>query len=398
MGKIVDDTPDPWMIETHRSGFFKFQTGVDLPALRPLLDRVEDAHSRFASVPILPDIANALEREVLVSSVFSTNTIEGGTLTKQETADIVQDPDRAKKEHEIRVDNMRKAYDFIEKIADDGISKHGKGGRIVIENFMLLDLHKFVTHGIQHAYNLPGHYRDNPKGLVTRVGDTDHGGIYIPPKCEDDISLLMNAFIGWLNSARVCDLSPLLRAPLAHYYFERIHPFWDGNGRVGRVLEAFILKCAGYKYAAFALSDYYLKHIDEYFSVFNLARKAEESGQSNPNTVFIEFFLKGMLEVLNKLHDRVNYLIAHLLYETMLKDKLDRKIINIRQYTIINNLLPKGKLHILAELQAQPWYNGLYKKLTPKTRSRDLKGLAENTLIRITPDNRLELLVPGMGN
>jgi len=398
MEKNTGDIPDPWVIETYRSGSFKFQVGVDLPALRPLLDRVEDAHSRFASVPILPDIANALEQEVLVSSVFGTNTIEGGTLTEQETAAILQNPESAKDERGISVVNMRAAYDFIEGIADD-VSKRGKGGHIIITNYMLTDLHKIVTHELQHPHNRPGHYRDNPKGLITRVGDADHGGTYIPPKCEAEVTLLMQAFLKWLNSDKVFgSLSPLLRAPLAHYYFERIHPFWDGNGRVGRVLEAFIVKCAGYKYASFALADYYLRRIDEYFLVFNLARKAEENGQPHPNTVFVEFFLKGMLEVLNKLHDRVNDMIANLLYETLLKDRLDRKIINIRQYTIINNLLPKGKLHILADLQAQPWYNGLYKKLSPKTRSRDLKGLAENALIRITPDNKLELLIPGRDN
>lgn len=40
-----------------------------------------------------------------------------------------------------------------------------------------------------------------------------------------------------------------MRAPLLHLYFELIHPFWDGNGRVGRVLEASVLLAAGYQYA-----------------------------------------------------------------------------------------------------------------------------------------------------
>lgn len=59
----------------------------------------------------------------------------------------------------------------------------------------------------------------------------------------------------------------LIRAPLMHLYFELIHPFWDGNGRVGRVLEATLLQAAGFRYAPFAQTRYYLEHIDAYFTL-----------------------------------------------------------------------------------------------------------------------------------
>ena len=259
---------------------------------------------------------------------------------------------------------------------------------------MITDLHSIITNELTHPQNIPGQYRDNQKGQLTKVGDAEHGGTYTSPKCRDDIDLLIKQYLNWINSPELSQPSPLIRAPLAHYYFERIHPFWDGNGRVGRVLEAVVLKCAGYQYAPFALSRYYFEHIDEYFTVFILARKAEENKAENPNTAFIEFFLNGMLNVLNLLHDRVNRIIAMLLYETTLNSKLQSKAINIRQYTIINNLLPHGIEHPTKYLQAQAWYSGLYQKLTPKTRARDLKGLVEEKLIVITDDKKLKLLVP----
>jgi len=132
--------------------------------------------------------------------------------------------------------------------------------------------------------------------------------------------MLMAAFVKWANTAPIYNLSPLLRAPLIHYYFERIHPFWDGNGRVGRVIEAMILKAAGYKYVPFALSRYYLEHIDQYFSLFNQARKAEEKGKDNPNQEFVAFFLEGTLMVFNQLHDRINEILGYLLYKSRLRD------------------------------------------------------------------------------
>jgi hypothetical protein len=75
-------------IETDRFGPFTFQTGVAVDGLELALQRVEDAHERFTASP-LAQVASRLEKEVVVSSVFGTNTIEGGTLTEDETADAL---------------------------------------------------------------------------------------------------------------------------------------------------------------------------------------------------------------------------------------------------------------------------------------------------------------------
>lgn len=389
-------------VETHRSGIFVFQAGVDLQRVQPLMDRVEDAHRRFSSVPGLRDVALQLEREVVVSSVFGTNTIEGGTLSEQETADAIElTPEQAKDEHQRRVVNLKNAYDKAEAFAkllldNPKFNPDGKGVRVALREDLIRDLHWRVTDGLTHPNNVPGEYRNNQKGQLTKVGDSAHGGVYTPPKNRDDIQMVMGAFVNWINSDAVLALPPLLRAPLTHYFFERIHPFWDGNGRVGRVLEAIVLKCAGYKYAHFALSRYYLEHLDEYFTVFNLARKAEESGDPHPNTVFVEFFLRGMLEVLNRLHDRANRIIGLILYRARLQDLLARKEINVRQFTIVSTLLATGPVHDLASVQGELWYQALYKKLTPKTRSRDLKGLEAMEFIRLD-DKKLVLSVPGLG-
>jgi Fic family protein len=384
-------------VETERSGSFVFETGIDLARLKPLIDRVNDAQLRFSSVPILPDVATNLEREVIVSSVFGTNTIEGGTLTEEETADLLGNGNNVsvKEEKEKRVSNIRNAYNLAEEVSKGAIKDSKGGGAVLLEEYMLLDLHKIITDGLGHQQNIPGRYRDNIKGQLTKVGDVDHGGIYTAPKSHRDIKTLVSAFLTWINSEDIIALDPLLRAPLVHYYFEIIHPFADGNGRVGRVLEAIVLKCSGFKYAPFAMSRYYLSKIDEYFTVFNLARKASEKKETFPNTVFVEFFLNGMLSVINHLHDRVNVMVSFLLYEMKLNALLRGKKINVRQYTIINNLLPKGAVHNLSSIQEQQWYNGLYDKLTPRTRYRDLERLSDLDLIKIDNRKNIALSIPG---
>src|SRR3569832_1493920 len=71
-------------IETARSGPFTFQLGLALPELETLLLRGGDAHERFRSSP-LSQVASRLEKEVVVSSIFGTNSIEGGTRSEHET-------------------------------------------------------------------------------------------------------------------------------------------------------------------------------------------------------------------------------------------------------------------------------------------------------------------------
>lgn len=325
---MVTPKDDLLRVENHRSGIFKFQAGINTAALQPLLDKIEEAHRRISGMPVLPDVAIKLEREILVDSVYGTNAIENGELTEEETAAALDaPPEQAREESTLRVVNIRKAYDIAER--------YGESWRTNIKN---------------ESY---------PHLILEEKMFTD----------------------------------------LIHYYFERIHPFWDGNGRVGRVIETMILKAAGYKYVPFALSHYYLEHIGQYFSLFNQARKAEEKGTDNPNQEFVAFFLEGALTVFNQLHDRINQIIGYLLYRSRLRDLYEQKAINNRQYLIINTLLQASPIHTLSDLQSQLWYNSLYEKFTAKTRARDMKGLFEQQLIRYMgngENKKIVLSIPGM--
>lgn len=104
-------------IETDRFGPFTFQTGIVGAELALAIQRVEDAHVRFVACP-LSQVANRLEREVVVSSVFGTNTIEGGTLTEDETAAaLALDPAQVQEVEQQRAINIKAAYDHSQVVA-----------------------------------------------------------------------------------------------------------------------------------------------------------------------------------------------------------------------------------------------------------------------------------------
>lgn len=363
------------LVETSRFGPVTFQIGVDEREAEILLQRVADAQLRFLSSP-LSQVANRLEQEVLVSSIFSTNTIEGGTLTEEETKDALDiDPAQVQAEEQRRAVNIKTAYDLAQDSAQD------LRWRLSVD--FIKQIHAAITDGIAHKYSRPGLIRSNPKNIVTHVGDTAHGGIYKPPQYGGDIELLLNHLAAWHNELADAEIPALIRAPLTHYYFELIHPFWDGNGRVGRVLDATVLHGAGFRYAPFAMARYYLERIDRYFTLFNLCRKQAEKKAAYPNTPFVLFHLEGMLAGINRLHDRVNAIVRQLLFETRIKHLRDTKEINLRQYVILTQVMERDKPLQIDELRRAPWFEALYAKLGDKTKQRDLSGLRELELLYV---------------
>lgn len=368
-------------VDTDRFGPFVFAVGIDSTQIELALQRVEDAHERFVASP-LSQVANLLEQEVVVGSVFGTNTIEGGALSEDETAVALALPaEQVKALEQRRAVNIKAAYDVAQQAA-------AVPGWTLNKAFVL-ELHRLITQDIPHPDNQPGQIRDNPKDRVTYVGDATHGGRYKPPQFGQDIQRLLDALIEWHADLQAAGLPALIRAPLVHLYYEQIHPFWDGNGRVGRVIEATLLQAAGYRYAPFALARYYLAQIDEYFTLFNTCRKAAEKGKPAPNQPFIAFHLEGMRQTINALHDRVNRLVIMLLYESRIRRALEEKNLNARQYTIVSQLLDKGRPLPLEDIRRAPWYASLYLKRSDKTKQRDLKGLCELELVFLDSENRL---------
>jgi len=378
---VPEDNSPQMRVETDRFGPFVFQVGVDMAALESLLLRVNDAHKRFKSSP-LSQVANRLEKEVVVSSIFGTNSIEGGTLSVEETEEALDlMPAQVQDVEQRRAINLKSAYELAQQAAAESGWQLNVG--------FIQRIHAAVTDQIPDQHNRPGVLRDNPKDVVTRVGNQEHGGVYKPPQYGKDVERLLDALIEWHQQLAAQGVPVLIRAPLVHLYYELIHPFWDGNGRVGRVLEATLLQAEGYKYAPFAQARYYFEHIHAYFTLFNTTRKQTEKKAEAPNTDFVAFFLEGMLASINGLHDRVNALIGLILFENEVKRLSDEKIINPRQYAIVSQIMASGKPVLLADLRKSPWYLGLYVKLTDKTKQRDLIKLRELGVVRLDDKNQL---------
>lgn len=207
----------------------------------------------------LPQAAKDKEKEeIAIAFTYNTNAIEGSTITLEEAREIIYDkiaPNRPLKD--IRETEKHSAV-FL-----DMLKKKEK-----LSNAVLLRWHKEIFGETKKG--IAGRYRN----YLVSIGD------HIAPDWQD-VEKLMNRLVKFLNEARI---NAVEFAARAHYRFEKIHPFGDGNGRIGRLIMNHILWHNGYP---MLIIEY--KKRNSYYR----ALKKDEEG-------FVSYFIRRYLAVHKK--------------------------------------------------------------------------------------------------
>jgi len=135
-----------------------------------------------------------------------------------------------------------------------------------------------------------------------RAGET----IYTPPRGEGIIEAKMKNLLEFLNNSKDYPLDPLLKMAIAHYQFEAIHPFSDGNGRTGRVLNLLYLVNQGLlTHPVLYLSSYIIKNKDSYY--YNLVAVTQRDSWKN--------WILFMLEAIEQTSKYTNRLIDEIIIQ-----------------------------------------------------------------------------------
>ncbi len=367
------DTEPIKKVPIFKSGNFIFSRRHQDPEIETLHVWGLVLYKTVSDLPILPAWSSQLEETIIRRSIFGTAALEGNPLKEEEVGKIIGDKSQPEKsaraEQEIR--NLKAAYQFIRELTPASTPP-------VIDEALIKKVHALITAHIEYPNNVPGLYRNHK----VQVGDEDHGGVYTPPKCLPDIEKLMQAFILWINSDQMLATNPYFRAALAHYHLGLIHPFSDGNGRVARIFEALLLRLSGQKYVPTMLSNYYYRNMDEYFRAFSITRKDKESDVSP----FIKFVLKGVIDSLEEIKNRITYFIRRLALRDHYAALHREKTIIQRQYDLLTMLLQDLKPFTLPDLFGTSPMNTLYRNVSERTARRDLKKLLEMNLLTCMND------------
>ena len=109
--------------------------------------------------------------------------------------------------------------------------------------------------------------------------------IYIPPQKFDDVERLMANLVAYINDDSLCDADPLVKMAIIHHEFESIHPFYDGNGRTGRILNILYLVAKGLlNLPVLYLSRHFIRDKSEYYAQLQRVR---DTGDWEPWLLYI---------------------------------------------------------------------------------------------------------------
>ncbi len=209
----------------------------------------------------IPESARERElEEISIAFTYNTNAIEGSTITLEEVREIIKK----------NIAPNKPLIDIKETEAHNKVFLNILKKKEKISNELILKWHKEIFSATKP--DISGKYRT----YLVRVGD------YVAPDWKE-VSQRMNNLIEFANKSK---LNPVELSARVHYKFETIHPFGDGNGRIGRLLMNYILWHSNYP----MLIIEYKKRASYY--------KAFPKGQE----AFVDYFLRRYLSVHKKRH------------------------------------------------------------------------------------------------
>ena len=228
---------------------------------------------------LVPDIDHFIRLHVLKEATVSSK-IEG---TKTNIEDMLLqeqeiDPDKR--------DDWREVNNYIEALNFSVTNLT----RLPLSARLLKQAHKILMHGVRGKHKLPGAFRSS-QNWIGGASITD--ATFIPPIWQD-VDALISDLEKFLHSDET-GLPHIIKVALAHYQFETIHPFLDGNGRIGRLLITLYFIHSGIlQKPVLYLSDFFERHRNLYYDNLTAVRTKNDLKQ------WLKFFLTGVIETSTK--------------------------------------------------------------------------------------------------
>ena len=335
--------------------------------------------SVIRGIPIPPSVQQRLDRLNILRAVGGTIGIEGTELSIEEVSRVMDSPPdgsalgpgREREEQETRNANELMEYvgEYVRRNPTAQISEP-----------LILEFHRVLTQGISYPYNEPGRYRNHAVTV----------GPYRPPATGEEVRRLMAEFVYWLNTGVPASWDPVIRAIVAHFYLVSIHPFGDGNGRTSRAVESFLFYKAGVNVRGYySLANYYYRNRPEYIDSLNLVQMQGETDL----TPFVAFALSGLVQELEAVH-------AEVLAEVRILAFRDHARLTLAEAGRLGTPAGERQLQFLTELPGGPVsmralrsgshpLSRLYRRVTPRTLSRDINSLRQLGLIVVEGDEIL---------
>lgn len=296
------------------------------PKILEFLSQIAEIKGLVHKSSLLPTREAFLRVSATIKMAHTSTSIEGNTLTEHQVKDVASGkPVLAENRQVIEVENYLHALKLVDHISQD------KPG-FTTQDILLL--HKTVIAKLVEK-SKTGSFRSGHVYVVNVLPDKTEKIVYTPPR-SSQVPALIEDLIKWLKKSS--PLHPIVRAGLLHYQFETIHPFIDGNGRVGRLLALLHLYQSGWDFRKLiVLDDYYNQNRKNYYQA--LQTGSDYVKRKNADlTNWLEYFIEGFLEETKKVRDQITIL------NTVGEKGLIQNTLSTNELKIVDFVLSLGKI------------------------------------------------------
>ena len=225
---------------------------------------------------LLPNVDLYIKMHVKIEANKSSK-IEGTKTTIEEDLSALEDINPEKRDDWEEVQNYVRATNY-------GIDRINSGFPVC--NRLIREIHKILLNGVRGEKKTPGEFRVSQNWIGGTMPST---AIYVPPLVTD-LKDCLKDLESFINNDEI-DTPDLIKIAIIHYQFESIHPFLDGNGRIGRLLVPLYLQSKKYlDNPCLYISFFFEKNRDLYYQKLNDVRT------NNDIIGWIKFFLEGIIE------------------------------------------------------------------------------------------------------
>ncbi|WP_424947267.1 Fic family protein [Candidatus Spongiihabitans sp.] len=335
----------------------------------------------IADVPLSPEVKRELKLVSLRKGIQATTAIEGNTLSEEDIEKIMAgehlSESKAYQEQEVKniTDAMNEIVGQIHNLPE------------IITPEFLQDYHRLVGKGLSAPFGaVPGQFAQSQRVV---------GSYRCPPpgRKPDQVEGLVKRMCDWLQkefkfvSGKQSFMDGIVQAIVTHVYIELIHPFDDGNGRTGRLIEFYLLLRAGVPdICAHILSNHYNTTRPEYY---NHLKKCQEERNL---TSFIDYAVTGFFDGIKEVWDEVAIELLEKAWRGHVYDKFAKIKWSKPSFKRRRRLLLEMSLFESYNIEDIPYISPKisreYARVSLTTLHRDIKSLIDAKLLVIDPKTK----------